>query len=85
MALTATQTGIVQLVVSMFDAAPGKAFMDQFTADAEAGQSLNQLATSLALTTAYQTTYPDSLTNAEFAETFVGNILGDSVSGDPLA
>jgi hypothetical protein len=85
MALTATQTGIVQLIVGMFDAAPGKSFLDQFTAAAEAGQTLDQLATELSGTVAFQTLYPTTQTNNEFATAFVANLLGNTVTSAPLA
>jgi len=85
MALSTTQTGIVQLIVGMFGAAPGKKYLDEFTSAAQdTGQSLNQLAQNLELTSAFQATYPTDLSNADFAEKFVTNILGDIVTGEPL-
>lgn len=85
MAISATQQGIVQLIVGMFDAAPGKSYLDSFTAAAEAGQTLDQLAEGLALTSAFQGLYPTTQTNSEFATAFIGNLVGSTVTGAPLA
>ncbi|MES2940924.1 MAG: hypothetical protein V4864_24810 [Pseudomonadota bacterium] len=73
MALTATeQTNLMNLVVSMFDAAPGKQYFDLISDFYEAnGRSLTNTATWLSGTGAFQSLYPSYLTAQQFATNFL--------------
>src|SRR3954471_22779650 len=73
MAITATErTQIVELVVLMFNAAPGATYLSQVVAAYEAdGHNLQTLAVQLGNTAAYQTLNPNFQTAADFATAFL--------------
>jgi S-layer protein len=76
MALTATeQTNLMNLVVSMFNAAPGKQYFDLISDFYEAnGRSLHNTANWLAGTGAFQSLYPSFLTSQQFATAFLSTL-----------
>jgi len=81
MAITAeTRTEIIQLVVAMFDAAPGATYLSDFVNQIEAGASVAGLAEALAATDAFKSIYPDLLTSNEFATKFIDNLVGSEAS-----
>ena len=66
------RTNITKLVVGMFNAAPGAAYLAEFTAAYQGlGNSLANLATALGNTGAFKALYPSYLTSAEFATKFL--------------
>lgn len=81
MAITAeTRTDIIEIVVGMFDAAPGASVLAELTASVDAGTSLRDLTVALANSTVFQAAYPNFLTNEEFATNFLTSILGGNVT-----
>lgn len=73
MALTsAERTSIINLVVGMFNAAPGATYLGDLAGVFEAnGRSLTRLALDLAQTTAYKSLNSPAQTTAEFAAAFL--------------
>jgi S-layer protein len=73
MALSATErTSIINLVVGMFNAAPGSTYLAELTVAYEAsGRSLSHLAKLLSDTTGYKALNPVYQTAAEFATSFL--------------
>ncbi|MDO9318166.1 MAG: calcium-binding protein [Gammaproteobacteria bacterium] len=81
MAITAeARTEIIQLVVGMFGAAPGASVLSDLVAAKEAGQTVKQIAANVANTNEFKSIYPTFLTNQEFAERFVNNLVGSEVA-----
>ncbi len=81
MAITAeARTEIIQLVVGMFGAAPGASVLSDLVAAKEAGQTVKQIAANVANTAEFKSIYPTFLTNQEFAERFVNNLVGSEVA-----
>ena len=77
-----TRTGLIGLSVAMLGSAPGTDLLNEWVAAHEDGMSLEDIANHIAGSDAFQATYPAFLTNAEFAEAFLGNVLGDNVSAE---
>ena len=73
-----TRTGMIALSVAMLGEAPGTARLGDWI---NGGMTLEELANHIASSDAFQDTY-GLLTNAEFAEDFLGNVLGDNVSAE---
>lgn len=77
---SARQASIIKLTVGMFNAAPGgymNILVDAFIAN---GSSLENLANTLANSSAFQGlsfAYSSSATNQEFATAFINNLVGD--------
>lgn len=68
----AERTNITKLVVGLFNAAPGAAYLAEFTTAYQAmGNSLSGLATALGNTPAFKSLYPSYLTATEFATKFL--------------
>ncbi len=80
-----TRTGLIGLSVAMLGSAPGTDLLNEWVAAHEGGMSLEDIANHIAGSDAFQATYPAFLTNAEFAEAFLGNVLGDNVSAELTA
>ena len=79
MAVTAeTRTGMIALSVAMLGEAPGTARLGDWI---NGEMTLEELANQIASSDAFQDTY-GLLTNEEFAEAFLGNVLGDNVSAE---
>lgn len=77
MAITAeTRTDIIELVVGMFDAAPGASVLSELAIAVDAGLSLKDLAITLGNTSVFTDEYPAFLTNQEFATNYLTNFLG---------
>lgn len=74
------QSSVLYLVVGMFNAAPGKTYLDQFTSSIDAGQSINELAQSLSQTGAFLSLYPNSLSDTEFATNYLNSLVGSATS-----
>ena len=73
MAITATErTQIIQLVVGLYDAAPGATFLNDFAAYIDGGASMLDLANGLTNDPLFNSPayFPSYLTNAEFAAKF---------------
>ena len=69
---TQERTNIIKLVVGMFNAAPGAAYLNEFVDAFDAmGNSYEGLATALGNTGAFKSLYPSSLTNEEKATKFL--------------
>ncbi|MDT8428111.1 MAG: Ig-like domain-containing protein, partial [Pseudomonadales bacterium] len=86
MAITAeARNDIITLVVGMFDAAPGNAVLTDLVAAFESGQSLAQLAATLATSTQFTSVYPNFLTAEAFATKLVETLVGDEVPASEKA
>lgn len=69
---TQERTNILKLVAGLFNAAPGAAYLSEFTTAYQAmGSNLANLATALGNTGAFKSLYPNTLTSAEFATKFL--------------
>ncbi len=82
MALPAQQqTIILQLIQAMFNATPGAPYLEVLASQVEAGQHLADLAQTLSGSALFLgKNYATNLTPAEFANTFVSDLIGDRVS-----
>lgn len=80
--MTAAQTSVLRLVQAMFDAAPNAAILNELSAIVEnAGGSVIPLANLLAENPVFAAEmYVSSLSNSEFAQAFIDNIVGDAAS-----
>ena len=71
------QEKILQIIQAMFAAAPGKAFLDEFTSLVASGLTPAQLASNLADSNEFKNLrYSDSLTNAQFSRALVNDLVG---------
>ena len=66
----------------MLGEAPGTARLGEWVASVDGGMTLEELANHIASSDAFQATYPNFSTNAEFAAAFLSNVLGDNVSAE---
>lgn len=81
MAITSTQrTQLLQLLVTMFDAAPGYDVLDDLANGMANGNTIEQYAASLVNNSAFTGIYSRALTANEFATKFIGNLLGSNVT-----
>lgn len=86
MATAAEQTQIIELIVGMVGgAAPGADILAELEAIFDSGVSLVELADALVANPAYDAIYDPELTDAEFTEAFIGDLIGDEVSAEVLA
>ncbi len=85
MATAETRTGLIGLSVAMLGQAPGTGRLNEWVEAVDGGMSLSDLANHIADSEGFQATYPAFLTNGEFAEDFLGNVLGDNVSDALMA
>ena len=60
----------------MLGSAPGTDLLNEWVAAVNDGASLQDIADHIAASDAFTTTYPTFLTNAEFAESFLENLMG---------
>ena len=60
----------------MLGSAPGTDLLNHWVEDVNDGMSLEDIANHIAESDAFTTTYPTFLTNAEFAESFLANLMG---------
>ena len=81
MALTTAQRlQFTQLMVGMFNAAPGSVLLDQYDIIVQGGFSLDRTAQLLAGTGAFHSLYAVDISSQVFAQRFVDNLLGTGVS-----
>ena len=72
---TQERTNILKLVAGMFNAAPGAAYLNEFTnAFVDLNKDLGALANALGQTGAFQSLYPSHLTADEFANKFLDTL-----------
>jgi Ca2+-binding RTX toxin-like protein len=64
----------------MFDAAPGANNLSEFVNAYDAGQSLANIANSLATSATFKSIYPDLQTTNEFAVKFINNLVGSEAT-----
>ncbi|MBJ7551501.1 beta strand repeat-containing protein [Marinomonas ostreistagni] len=76
---------LLTAIVGMFDGAPTLDLLTSLVERIEDGATVAELADELGETEELATIYPTYLTAEEFAESFVGNLLGDNVDADTLA
>jgi len=76
----AARSEILGLIVGMFNAAPGNAYLNQFSTAYESGATISGIANTLAKLPIFNLTYPSSLTAPEFADKLVANLLGSEVT-----
>ncbi len=77
---TSARSEILALIVGMFKAAPGAAYLNEFVAAYDAGTSITTLGRVLATKEAFKLVYPPNETNTEFATRLVNNLLGTEVT-----
>lgn len=84
MALTESQqTSILQLTQAMFNATPGAVYLEALGSQITAGQSLADLAQSLAGNTLFfGKDYAIDLTPEAFSDAFINDLIGDNASAD---
>lgn len=75
-----SRTEIIELVVGMFDGAPGAQYLSELMNLRANGLSLEGLAEALTQSPAFAAAYSPVLANDEFASKFVNNLLGDLVA-----
>lgn len=71
-------TEILQLVQAMFSASPGVMYFNECAAVIQQGASILQLADLLSTSVAFRQYYPEFLTNRQFVERFIENLVGSS-------
>ena len=70
----------------MLGEAPGTARLGEWVASVDDGMTLEELANHIAASDAFQATYPNFSTNQEFAEAFLGNLMGgEEVSAELMS
>ena len=67
---------MIGLSVVMLGQAPGTDLLNHWVEDVNDGMSLEDIANHIAESDAFTTTYPTFLTNAEFAASFLENLMG---------
>ncbi|MBL0011877.1 MAG: hypothetical protein IPP22_14710 [Nitrosomonas sp.] len=84
MALTESQqTSILQLTQAMFNAAPGAVYLEALGSQITAGQSLVDLAQSLAGNALFLgKNYAADLAPEAFSNAFINDLIGDNASAD---
>ncbi|MYE99723.1 MAG: hypothetical protein F4234_06040, partial [Gammaproteobacteria bacterium] len=87
MAVTAeTRTALIGLSVVMLGEAPGTARLNEWVEASDGGMSLEDIANHIAASGAFTAIYPTFLTNAEFAEAMLGNLMdGENVPAALMA
>ena len=81
-----TRTSIIALSVVMLGEAPGTARLSEWVSSVNDGMSLEDLANHIESSDAFQATYPNFSTNQEFAEAFLGSLMGgEDVSAELVA
>ena len=81
-----TRTGIIALSVAMLGEAPGTERLGDWVDSVDDGMTLEGLANHIAESDAFQATYPNFSTNQEFAEAFLGNLMGgEDVSAELMS
>ncbi len=81
-----TRTSIIALSVVMLGEAPGTARLSEWVSSVNDGMSLEDLANHIESSDAFQATYPNFSTNQEFAEAFLGSLMGgEEVSAELVA
>ncbi|MEX0739204.1 MAG: bluetail domain-containing putative surface protein [Pseudohongiella sp.] len=80
MATQETRAELIEIVVAMFDAAPGVAVLSDLTAASDLGNSNALIAVSLANSAEFKSIFPTFMTNAEFVSDFVDQMVGTLVS-----
>ncbi|MCO4787084.1 MAG: hypothetical protein KC467_14330, partial [Marinomonas atlantica] len=86
MAISQTQrTELLQLLVAMFDAAPGSDVLDELANGIDAGNTIQMYAANLVNSTEFTGIYSRALTANEFATKFIGNLLGSNVTAETTA
>ena len=79
MAITAAmRQDIMELAVLMNNKAPGTALLGELVVAANSGQTLEQIAATLAARAEFKATYPLFQTAKEFGEEWIGNILPEA-------
>ena len=81
----AVRTQLIQLTIALYNAAPGKDVLSSLSDLYAKGAPLSQIAGALGTTANYLSLYPDSLTNIEFAEKYVGIYIGNEASTEAKA
>ena len=67
---------MIALSVVMLGEAPGTARLGEWVSSVDDGMTLEDLANHIAASDAFQATYPNFSTNEEFAQAFLGNLMG---------
>ncbi|MFT5716351.1 MAG: serralysin [Oleiphilaceae bacterium] len=77
---SATQSSVLSMVVSMFNAAPGAVYLNGLSALLDSGTTATELATALGSGEALKSIYRSSLSSNEFSKVFIENIIGTEAS-----
>lgn len=75
-AIQETRAALISLSVAMLGSAPGVDLLSEWTEAHGDGMSLADIANRIAASEAFRSGYPAFLTGAEFAESFIGKLLG---------
>lgn len=78
-------TQILQLIVAMFNAAPGADVLAELRSALTGGESVEALTRNLVRTDVFRSLYPDSLDTVEFSAKFALSVLGSEVGPSQLA
>ncbi|MEX1196380.1 MAG: hypothetical protein WEB57_00785 [Pseudohongiellaceae bacterium] len=79
---TEDRNDVISLAVAVWNAAPGAANLSELAVQFNNGASFEEIAESLTQSEIFTNEYPAFLTNEEFAEEFVANVVGGQVSAD---
>ncbi len=80
MAISLNQrTDLITALVGLFDAAPSSELMTAFVSQIDGGATVDSMVDGWTATGEFTSLYPVWLTNEEFANNFVNNLLGDNV------
>ncbi len=86
MAVTAdTRTQLIGLSVAMLGSAPGTDRLNDWVDDLDDDMSVEDLANHIEDSDDFQDEYPAFMTDGEFAEAFMGNLLGDYTTAEVSA
>ncbi len=78
-------TQILQLIVAMFNAAPGAVVLTELRSALAGGESVEALTRNLVRTDVFRSLYPDSLDAVEFSARFALNVLEAEVGPSQMA
>ena len=77
---TATVDGLYHFCAVAFNAAPGAGYMNQLAEAYNSGLSIQQIVNIFSTKPEFSSTYPESLTNAQLAQSMVANVVKGSAS-----
>ena len=79
-----TRTNLIGLSVLMLDSAPGADLLNEWANALADGMTLEDMANRIASSDAVQSRYPPFLTDREFAEAFIDDLMGGEIVSSAL-